>query len=91
MVEPESVNPRMSTMHEDENAILDAIITRGAIDSTRSLPYKYFLGVDVSAISCMQGSDGKRSIIGFQIIRRPVLHAGVACSRALQFSSMIRE
>lgn len=87
-------NPRMSVMRGDENAIPDAIITRAPIDSRRSLPYKYFLGVDGVGryLVCTGDSGGKRaSIIGFQIIRRPVLHVSVACARAPQFSSMIRK
>lgn len=45
----------------------------------RSLPYKYFLGVDVLAISCAGLVEA--SIIGFQIIRRPVLHVDVLRAR----------
>lgn len=45
----------------------------------RSLPYKYFLGVYVLAISCAGLVEA--SIIGFQIIRRPVLHADILRAR----------
>jgi len=52
----EAGGPGESQNVGDENAIPDTIITRALIHSRRSLPYKYFLGVDVSAISCVQGS-----------------------------------
>jgi len=58
----------------------------------RSLPYKYFLNADaLRDISCT--GLAKASIIGFQIIRRPVLHAGGAhaYARLSQFYSMTRE
>lgn len=69
-----------STMREDENAIPDAIITRPRLDvhfrinifSARMCRW-YTL--------CAGISRWKTSIIGFQIIRRPVLHADVACAR----------
>jgi len=58
----------------------------------RSLPYKYFLNADAPGDTSCTGL-AEASIIGFQIIRRPVLHAGGAhaYARLSQFYSMTRE
>lgn len=83
------LNPRTSTMRQDENAISDAIITR-APSTWRSLPYKYFLGVDVSAIPCVQVSDRRHRLSDFKLSVGPYYTPMLlARARASQFSSMI--